>query len=533
MALLTASCIKKQQVDLIITNGNIYTVNDSFQKASGFAINDGKFIAVGTSKEINKNYKSSKKINANGKTIVPGFINSYCDFYKLGLSMQEIDLTGIKSFDDVVQSLVDFNTKHNSDLLIGNGWSQDNWENKILPTKERLDSIFPDIPVVLNHQGGRMMLVNQAALDLAKIDENTIVEGGEISKKQGKLSGILIGKAKLLMNKIILTPNLNTSFHALKDAEYFCFKMGFSTIDAAGLDREIIDMIDSLQTIEELKIRIYAMVNASGDNLNYYLKQGTFKSDRLNVNSFKVLADGPLGARDALLKESYSDKDNYIGGLMTSPDSIVLTAHRIINSDFQMNTYAIGDSANAFILKTYANAIKSRTNRRWRIEHAQVISEEDLDYFTEIIPSIQPTHALSELYSPKDRLGSKRIKNAFAYKKLLEINGRIALGTDFNDGNLNPMHTFYAAVARRDLSGYPHGGFEIENSLSREETLRGMTIWAAYANFEENEKGSIEAGKFADFLILDQNIMDVNIKEVPNTEVLKTYINGELVYSIN
>jgi len=533
MALLTTSCMKKKQVDLIITNGNIYTVNDSFEKAEAFAIINGKFIAVGTSKEINKNYKSSLKINAEGKTIVPGFVNSYCNFYKLGLSMQEIDLNGTKSFDEVMQRTIAFNEERNSDFILGSGWDQNNWENKVLPTKEELDKNFPNTPVVLQNQDTNILLVNQATLDLAKIDQDTEVDGGEIIKKQGELTGIITGDAKLLVKKIIPKGSLKNSIQALRDAEKYCITVGFTTIDDAGLDQELINLIDSLQLEGIMKIRVYAMVNANEKNLNYYLKHGIFKSERLNVRSFKVLADGALGARNALLKESYSDKENYIGDLRTSSDSIVLTAHRIINSDFQMNTYAIGDSANSFILKTYANTIKSQTNRRWRIEHAQVISKEDLDYFTEIIPSIQPAHALSDLYSPKDRLGSKRIKNAFAFKKLLQINGRIALGTDFTDGNLNPMYTFYAAVARKDLSGYPKGGFEIENSLSRVETLKGMTIWAAYANFEEKEKGSIETGKFADFLILDQNLMEVNIEEVPNTKVLKTYLNGELVSSLN
>ena len=530
---LTTSCVQKQQVDLIITNGNIYTVNDNFEKAEAIAISNGKIIAVSTSEEIHKNYKSAKKIDVKGKTIIPGLINSYCNFYKLGLSMQNIDLTGTKSFEEVIQRLLIFKNEKNGDLIAGNGWNQNDWENKELPTKARLDKLFPNIPVVLNHQEGDIILLNQAALDLAKIDKNTIVDGGKIIKKQDKLTGLLIGNAKVLVKKITRTPKLNTSVQALKDAENYCLTVGFTTIDEAGLDNEIIDLIDSLQIMGELKIRIYAMINANEKNLNYYLKRGTFKSDRLNVNSFKVFADGALGARNALLKESYSDRDNYIGGLITDPDSIILTAHRIINSNFQMNTYAIGDSANAFILKTYANAIKSQTNRRWRIEHAQVISKEDLDYFTEIIPSIQPTHALSDLYSPKDRLGSERIKGAFAYKKLLEINGRIALGTDFTDENLDPMYTFYAAVARKDLSGYPKDGFEIENSLTREETLKGMTIWAAYANFEEEEKGSIEVGKFADFIILNQNLMEVKIEDVPNTKVLKTFVNGELVSMSN
>jgi len=336
-----------------------------------------------------------------------------------------------------------------------------------------------------------------------------------------------------MVQNIIPAVDVKKSIEALKDAEKYCLSEGYTTIDEAGLDREIINLIDSLQLKDELKIRVYAMVNANEKNLSYYLKNGIFKSERLNVRSFKVFADGALGSRRALLKESYSDRENYIGGLITDPDTIISTAYRIINSDFQMNTYAIGDSANAFILKTYANAIKSQTNRRWRIEHAQVISIDDLDYFTEIIPSIQPIHALTNIYSPKDRLGNDRIKGAFAYKKLLEINGRIALGTDFNDDNLNPMYTFYAAVARKDLSGNPKGGFEIENSLTREETLKGMTIWAAYANFEENEKGSIEVGKFADFIVLDQNIMEIKIEDVPNIKVLNTFVDGELVSNLN
>lgn len=533
IVVLSTSCIQKQQVDLIITNGNIYTVNDSFQKAEAVAINNGKFVAVGTTKNINKNYKSSTKININGKTIIPGLINSYCNFYTFGLSMQKIDLTGTKSIDEVIQRINDFNKEKNSDFILGYGWNHKDWNKKELPTKKELDKIFPNTPLVLQNQDTDIILVNQATLNLAKIDKNTKVDGGKILKKQGKLTGIVIGDAKRLVQNIIPSVDLKKSTEALKDAEKYCLSVGYTTIDEAGVDQEIINLFDSLQIKDELKIRVYAMVNANEKNLNYYLKHGTFKSERLNVRSFKVFADGALGARRALLKESYSDKENYIGGLITDPDIIISTAHRIINSDFQMNTYAIGDSANAFILKTYANAIKSQTNRRWRIEHAQVISNEDLDYFTEIIPSIQPIHALTNIYSPKDRLGSERIKGAFAYKKLLEVNGRIALGTDFNDADLDPMYTFYAAVARKDRSGNPKGGFEIENGLSREETLKGMTIWAAYANFEEDEKGSIEVGKFADFIILNQNIMEIEIEEVPNIKVLNSFINGELVSKLN
>jgi len=216
--------------------------------------------------------------------------------------------------------------------------------------------------------------------------------------------------------------------------------------------------------------------------------------------------------------------------MVTPLDTMSLIARRLSKSDFQMNTHAIGDSANAFVLKTYAKNLKSQTNRRWRIEHAQVVSPDDFLYFTEILPSIQPTHATSDMYWAEDRLGSDRIKGAYAFKELLDINGRVVLGTDFPVEKVDPMLTFYAAVARQDLSGFPEGGFQMQNGLSREETLKGMTIWAAYGNFEEEEKGSIEPGKFADFVILDMNIMEIDIDEVPGTKVLATYVNGEKVY---
>jgi len=387
--------------------------------------------------------------------------------------------------------------------------------------------------VTVKRIDGHAMLANQAALDLAGIDEETKISGGEIIKKNGKITGVLIDNAMNLVSKIVPSETKKEAIQALKDAEKYCFSYGLTTVDDAGLDRETIELIDSLQQVNELKMRIYAMVSASKKNLDYYLKNGIFKSDRLNVRSFKVYADGALGSRGAALKEPYSDRENHYGAMVTNLDTLQKIARQIANSNFQMNTHAIGDSANAFILKTYANVLKSKTDRRWRAEHAQIIAPADFYYFTEIIPSIQPTHATSDMYWAEDRLGSKRIKNAYAYKKLLEINGKIALGTDFPVEKVNPMLTFYAAVARKDTKGYPKDGFEMENSLTREETLKGMTIWAAFANFEENEKGSIEPNKFADFIILDQDIMEIDLDKIPEVVVSETWINGEKVSTNN
>jgi len=305
--------------------------------------------------------------------------------------------------------------------------------------------------------------------------------------------------------------------------------LGLTTVDDAGLDREIIELVDSLQQAGELKIRMYAMITADEKNLAYYLKKGISKTERLNVRSFKFYGDGALGSRGAAMRKSYSDKTNHFGALLFDIKTIQNTAKRIADSEFQMNTHAIGDSANHIMLETYKQVLKDKKDRRWRIEHAQILSPEDFDAFEQIIPSVQPTHATSDMHWAQERVGAKRIKTGYAYKDLLEKYGKVALVTDFPVEKVSPMLNFYAAVARKDLNNFPENGFQSENALSREETLKGMTIWAAYSNFEETEKGSIEIGKMADFILLDQNIMEVDIEKVPKTKVLKTYVGGEKV----
>ncbi len=525
------SCAPDQKnADLIITNANIYTVNETAPKAQSFAVKDKLIIAIGTSKEISQQFRSENTVDLEGKTIVPGLIDAHCHFNNLGLSMQTVDLRGTSSFEEIIEKVVSFQKDKNSDFIIGRGWDQNDWKIKEYPTKKELDARFPNTPVALSRVDGHALLVNQAALDLAGIDNKTIVSGGEIIKKNDHITGILVDNAMKLVRKITPKHSLSKKIKALKDADSYCLGLGLTTVSDAGLERETIELIDSLQQNNELKIKVYAMISMSPENLDYYLKKGTSKTNKLNVRSFKVYADGALGSRGAALKKPYTDRDGHFGAMVTSLDDLAKIAKKLAKSEFQMNTHAIGDSANSYVLKTYAKELKSQTNRRWRIEHAQIIDPDEFDYFTEIIPSVQPTHATSDMYWAEDRIGAERIKGAYAYKSLLEINGRIVLGTDFPVEKVNPMLTFYAAVARKDLSGYPNDGFQIKNGLSREETLKGMTIWAAYANFEEKEKGSIEVNKFADFVILDKDIMTVPIKEVPNIKINGTYINGEKVF---
>jgi len=529
LCVLISSCERKEKVDSIIINANIYTVNTNFDKAEAFAIKEGKIIAIGSSLEIQAKYTPTYINDAKGKTIIPGFIDAHCHFYGLGMQQQKVDLSGTKSFDEVVQRIVDFQKEKNVPYITGRGWDQNDWEEKEFPTKDKLDELFPTTPISVRRIDGHALLANQAAIDLANVTVDSPEDGGFIIKKNGQLTGVFIDRPMGLISSKIPKASTKEIAQGLIDAEKICFDLGLTTVDDAGLSKKVIEIIDSLQQAGELKIRIYAMVSASDANIDYFTKNGILKTDRLNVRSFKVYSDGALGSRGAAMKHAYSDKHNHFGALVTPLEDLKRYAKKIALSDFQMNTHAIGDSANYVMLKTYKEVLKDKKDRRWRIEHAQIIDKLDFKYFNNILPSVQPTHATSDMYWAEDRIGSERIKGAYAFKDLLNTFEKIALGTDFPVEKVSPFLTFYAAVARKDLNNYPENGFQMENALTREETLKGMTIWAAYSNFEENEKGSIEVGKMADFIILNKDIMTVEADKIPYIQVEETYVGGERV----
>ncbi|QYA25640.1 amidohydrolase [Gramella sp. MT6] len=532
LAILMVSCgSNKEKADLLIYNAKVYTVDDNFSEVEAFVVKDGKFLETGTSEALRDKYEYSESINAEEKAVYPGFIDGHAHFYGLGMQQQRVDLTGTKSFDEVVVRIVEFQQKNGVDFIVGRGWDQNDWEIKEFPAKDTLDDLFPDTPVAITRIDGHAMLVNQAALNKANITTETEFEGGDIEQKNGELTGILVDNPMLKIEKITDDLDMETQIKALKDAQEICFGYGLTTVVDAGIDKQVIELMDSLNESDELKIRIYAMVSNTKENLDFFLEKGPYKTDRLNVRSVKFYGDGALGSRGAALKKEYSDRPDHFGALLSPVSEFKATAERIAKSEFQMNTHAIGDSANYLVLKTYDSLIGDAEDRRWRVEHSQVIDSADFKYFSKnIIPSIQPTHATSDMYWAEDRLGSDRIKGAYAFKKLLDQAGIVALGTDFPVEEVNPFLTFYAAVDRQDTENYPEEGFMKDQALSREETLKGMTIWAAFANFEEKEKGSIEPGKFADFIILDRDIMKVEIDSVPDTKVTSTFVNGEQVY---
>ena len=529
LTLLLTSC--SEQVDLIVYNAEVYTVDDNNTKVSSFAVKDGKFIYVGDDSVTSK-YSSSNIINAEGLPVYPGFIDSHAHFYNLGFLNDQVNLKETKSFEEVLKRVIEFNNLNEKDFIIGRGWDQNDWDDKSFPSNKLLNEKFPDKAVVLRRIDGHAYLVNDFALNLAGIDKSSSIDGGDFVKSNGKLTGVLIDNAMRLIDEIIPDPTLEESVKALISAQEIAFENGLTTIAEAGISREQIELIDSLHKSGVLKIKIYAMIENNTEDVDYYLEKGPYKTDKLNVRSVKVYADGALGSRGASMIDEYSDRRGYFGIIRTPIDSIKNLAFKLAGTKFQMNTHAIGDNANRIVLNAYGDALFNYRDPRWRVEHAQVINENDIDLFNQkIIPSVQPTHATSDMYWLYDRVGKKRANLAYAYKELLTRSKVIAFGTDFPVEDISPIMTFYSAVARKDIDGYPSEGFQMENSLNRADALYAMTVFGAYANFEENEKGSIEIGKSADFIILDNDLIISEEDKIPSTNTVATFIDGELVFN--
>ncbi|GAB3991689.1 amidohydrolase [Spirosoma daeguense] len=533
LSLLISGCSSKKKADLLVTNATIYTADSSFSTADAFVIKDGKFLAVGSSKTLAEEYDAETKTDLDGLPVYPGFYDPHAHFLGLGQVLDQADLVGATSYDEVIQRLKDFYKAHpNVEWLSGRGWDQNDWPEKTFPTKEKLDAAFPDVPVALMRIDGHALVVNSKALRLANITAGSQLAGGEVVLQNGEPTGVLVDNAMQLIRRVLPRPDAADKTRMLINAQKMCVALGLTTVSDAGINPDEINLIDSLQRIGKLKIRDYAMISLGETNMNYFLQRGPFQTDRLTVRSFKLYADGALGSRGACLRQPYSDRPETSGFLLLSPSELERVTKLLYNSKFQANTHCIGDSANHLMLDLYGKLLIEKNDRRWRIEHAQVVSPDDVAKFGKysIIPSVQPTHATSDMYWAADRLGATRVKSAYAFNDLMKQNGLITFGSDFPVEAVNPIFGFHAAVARQDAKNYPAGGFQMENSVDRKSALLAMTRWAAYACFEDHLRGCIAPGKQADFVVLDRDIMTVPNEQIRQTVVKQTWIGGERVH---
>ena len=522
----------QKPADLIITNAKIYTVNTKFDIAESMAISNGKILAVGKNKDILKKYQSQNIQNLQGKSIFPGFIDAHCHFTGYATDKWKCELWGTKSWEEIIQKLTDYSKNAPMEWLYGRSWDQNDWPVKEFPNKAKLDELFPNRPVYLKRVDGHAAIANQKALDIAGITTNTKINGGEIEVKNGKLTGILVDNAMLLVEKYIPEISDEMAIQYFEDLQKTCFSYGLTSLHDCGISAHTFSLLEKAQDQNVLKMKIFALLEDNPTTYDEWIKKGRFTKGNITFGGYKVYSDGALGSRGACLIHDYSDKKDWKGFLLSDQKHFENLAKKLKDSDLQMCTHAIGDSANRTILNIYGDVLGIKNDRRWRIEHAQIVDKNDFDLFGKysIIPSVQPTHATSDMYWAEERLGKERLKYAYAYEDLLKQNDWLPLGTDFPVEEINPIKTFFAAVARKDAKNFPDSGFQKENALTREQALRGMTIWAAKAAFQEKELGSLEEGKSADFVVLNQDLMSIDENKILETKVLETYSSGKKVH---
>jgi predicted amidohydrolase YtcJ len=521
-----------EPADLVIHNGTIHALDEADRTHQAMAIRDGRIVELGAERQILNKYKADRVVDLARAHAYPGFIDGHCHFLGYGLNAMKADLHGCSSWDEVVLRVQAYAAAHPEQTwVLGRGWDQNRWPDRVMPDNQALNALFPDRPVLLQRVDGHAAVVNEAAMRAVGFDAGQPIAGGMAEVRNGVPTGLLLDNAVAVFQRIFDQADETTKRAALLKAQEDCFRVGLTMVVDAGLDVGTIELIRSMQQEGALKMRMYAMAADAPENLTHFAKMGPIKEERLQVRSVKVYADGALGSRGALLKAPYSDHHDHHGLQLADRAHFAEVAAWCKEHGFQMNTHCIGDSANKLLLDVYGEVLGGTNDLRWRIEHAQVVSPEDRARFAQysIIPSVQPTHATSDGPWAAERLGPERIVHAYAYKDLLRTLGMVALGTDFPVEGIDPLATFRSAVLRQDGSGWPAGGYQPENALTAPEALRGMTIWNAIATFNEADLGTLEPGKWADLTIVNTDLTKADRALFEKAQVLATYIAGEQV----
>jgi predicted amidohydrolase YtcJ len=520
-------CNTKEQVDLLVYHARIYTVDEHFSKAEAFAVKDGRFVAAGSTVDIRARYTSVQEVDMEGAPVYPGFHDAHCHFASLGKSLSFANLRGAASYDEVLERIAAHHAAYPSEWIVGAGWDQNLWQDARFPTNQELNRLYPNTPVILKRIDGHAIVANEEAIRRAGIRAgDAAILPDEAPVKNGVFTGIFMENTADRFMNLVPEATTDEQIGFILRAATLCYQYGLTSVSDAGLPLSSVQLLDTLQQTGRLKLRVDAWIEPSEANFERFKEP--YRTDRLTVSCLKLYMDGALGSRGAWMLSPYSDDPATSGIRVITDDQFSDYCQRAYNAGLQVATHCIGDAANWNTLRLYAQILKGENDLRWRIEHAQIVAPEDFENFKKysIVPSVQPTHATSDMFWAIDRVGD-RLQKGYAFRELKDQLGWLPFGTDFPVEEVNPIYTFFAAVCRKNLDFLPEGGFQMENALSREDALRAMTIWAAKASFDEEEKGSVEPGKWADFIVLDRDIMTAAEQDIPETRVLSVYIAGE------
>jgi len=542
-AFSVTAMIRAQDVDLVLANGNIYTVHDKQPKAEAIAVKGNRIVFVGSNEDAKK-FHAAKVIDLRGRTLVPGLTDSHCHIFGIGEREMRLNLEGTNTLGDFLNK-VKARVAQTSigKWITGRGWIETFWKPSKFPTRQDLDKIAPDNPVFFTRADGHASVANSAALRIAKIDRNTPDPfGGQILKSSGEPNGMLLDNAQELVSRNIPKPTEAEREEALLRGINREIGLGWCEIQNAGSDSEDIDLLRKDFEAGKIKIRFINAVYGPGKDAQNFLREGATINafdHHFTQRTIKVIFDGALGSRGAALLKPYSDAPDTSGYLTEKPEELKPMFEEALRSGIQVETHAIGDRANRLILNLYEQAFKAvppnaRKIRepRWRVEHAQILDPVDIPRFAKlgVIPSMQPSHAISDLFFALSRLGIDRLAAAYAWQSFLKSGSIICGGSDAPVERGEPMIEFYAAVARKSIRGESAEGWHPEQAVSREQALKMFTIWPAYGVFEENDKGSIEVGKLADFTVLSQDILKIPEPEILKSRCVMTMIGGEVVF---
>jgi predicted amidohydrolase YtcJ len=548
LAALAPAVIGAQgSADLVLVNGKIYTVDNARPVVSALAVRGGRILFVGSNAEARVlANRSTRVIDLKGATVVPGIVDAHAHLVGLGITLARVNLAGSTSYDEVIERVKAFSKDVKpGGWILGRGWDQTRWTNKEFPTHEALSRAFPDNPVVLTRIDGHALLANAKAMEIARVSAGTTdPEGGRILRlPSGAPAGVFVDKAQGLIGRAIPGPTRADTRKAILAAIAECNRWGLTGVHDAGEDAETIGIYEELAKAGSYNLRNYVMLSDPGEPgspaalRNPYLRRGpqsALYDGHLWVRAIKLYADGALGSRGAALLAPYADEPTNSGLLVSRPEHLRAWAEAGLRSGFQVNVHAIGDRGNRMVLDAFESALRvvPKANHRFRIEHAQVLSPADIPRFAAlgVIPSMQPTHQTSDMRWAEARVGPQRIRGAYAWRSLLNTGVVIPSGTDFPVEEVNPLLTFHAAVTRQDPANSPAGGWYPEQKMTREEALQSMTIWPAYAGFQESVLGSLTPGKYADFVVLDRDIMRIPDTGIVDTRVISTWIGGKRVY---